>query len=103
MASEENEEDRRQIIGRLEYRYKELKAERQQAEADIDQQAAEIEKELSRAKNPPAGAQVCIRCWVGSGIVVQRESIPHPDEPGRYDRWRCPTCDHFQDRRTGMR
>jgi hypothetical protein len=104
MPSEDNEEDRRQIIRRLEHRYKESQAQKAQLGRDklgIEHKTAEIEAALLRAQNPPPGDKICLICWVDNGLIVDREPIRHPVSI-HYDRWICRNCGDIKDIRTGI-
>jgi hypothetical protein len=105
MPPEKTDEERRQIIGRLEHQYSRFEAEKAKADAEaaalVDKLAA-TKDALGRAKLPFPPGNVCPECWVMHGEKRPLHAVPHPD-PSRYDRWRCPSCEHVEDRRIGLR
>lgn len=74
MPSEDNEEDRRQIIRRLEHRYKESQAQKAQLGRDklgIEHKTAEIEAALLRAQI----LRLEIRYALSAGLIMALLSI----------------------------
>ena len=107
MPPEKNEQERREIIGRLERQYQDAEAKRLKGEQDAA--FARVEKSnlsgaLRRAQLPFPEGDVCPECWITHGRVNPMRPVPSP-EPRLYDRWKCPAddCGHTSDRQTGMR
>jgi hypothetical protein len=107
MLSEQGEQERREIIGRLEREYQQaeaklLKASRDHSTARADRHNAEAR--LFRAQSPPESNNFCLLCWVNHQRLSRLKPAPSP-EPHLADRWKCEAddCTHTEDRRTVMR
>jgi hypothetical protein len=100
MPPDQSDEDRREIIGRLQHRYQEaetrrLKAEHDAAIARVDK--SNLDGALRRAECVFPDGDPCPECWIMHGKRSEMTPIPHPD-PKHYDQWRCRECGHIRDR-----
>lgn len=93
MAPKEDEQERREVVRRLEN--EKLRLNRQKAQIDpsptkIDRQLVETEAKILRAQSaandPSFGTEVCFECWVEIG-----ERVPLTPQPSGYaeDIYRC--------------
>lgn len=100
MTSEDKDEERRYIIGQLEYRYQQAQAKHLKAEADAAEamgEFAELQAARRRSQLPLPEGDICVPCWVNHGRISNFEALT-ADEPERYDRMRCEGCKRIEDR-----
>ncbi len=100
MAPKENEQERREVIRRVQYRDQELQRQAAQAQAELDHAKAERDKikdALSRAESPFPAGDICPECWIMHGEARELRAVPHPDSK-HFDRWICRACGHTRDR-----
>ena len=103
MTPEGPNQHRREIIGRLEYQYKQAQTKHSDAEANAAKakgQMMEIEAALLRAERFPNRPDVCPECWIIHGRESDLYAVPHED-PAHFDRMQCGTCGYFENRTTG--
>lgn len=105
MSPKEVEQERREVVGRVQYRYQEaetrrLKAEQEAAIARLDQ--SNLSAAMKRAQLPFPDGDICPECWIMHGRLSSMRPVPSP-EPHLFDRWKClaDNCGHTSDRRTG--
>lgn len=101
MASEDRDEQRRQIIGQLEYRYEQAQAKHLKAEtdaADAKRELAELQAARHRTQLPLPEGDICLPCWFDHGVISILEART-ADEPELYDRMKCLICGRVEDRR----
>jgi len=107
MPPELGEQERHEIIRRLEREYQEAQA--KLCKASQDHSTARVNKRnaearLFRAQSPPEGDNFCLLCWVNNQQLSYLRPVPSL-EPRLVDQWRCEAngCGHTVDRRTGAR
>jgi hypothetical protein len=101
MPPENKDEQRREIIRRLEYQNQRLEAELLEAEtkaAELRQKHTAASGARLRAEGPFPAGEPCPECWITHGRDIQMYCIP-ADDPKDYDRWKCGECGYFEDRR----
>ena len=93
MTPEEDQQERGEVVRRLEDEKLRLNREKAKLDPDpagLDRQLAETEAKILRAKTPrdqtPLGEEDCFECWVDTAGIV-----PMTPEPGGYaeDIYRC--------------
>ena len=100
MPPERNEEERREIIRRLERRYQEAETKRLHAEQEAAYARVEksnLESARLRAQGPFPESDMCPECWIMHGKLSPLEAA-RADDPSRYDRWMCRACPYSVDR-----
>jgi hypothetical protein len=101
MPPERNDEERREIIGRVKYLYEQAQTKRLNAEdeaAQFRQKEASLRDAALRAQAPFPSGDVCPECWIMHGKVASLVSAT-ADDPRRYDRFRCgERCGYVIDR-----
>jgi hypothetical protein len=107
MLPEPGEQERGEIIRRLEREYQKAEAKLRKASHDHSMARADkhsAEARLFRAQSPPDANNFCLLCWVTHQRLSYLRPVPSP-EPRLVDQWRCQAddCGHIEDRRTGMR
>jgi hypothetical protein len=107
MPPESGEQERHQIICRLEREYQDAEARLRKASQDHSIARAEkhnAEARLLRAQSPPEASNFCLMCWVNHQQLSYLRPVPSA-EPRLVDQWRCELhdCGHTEDRRTGAR
>jgi hypothetical protein len=102
-----SEQERREMIGRLERENQQaeaklLKARRDHSAARVDKHNAEAR--LLRAQSPPDSSNFCLPCWVNHQRLSRLRPIAS-SEPRLVDQWKCEAddCGHVEDRRTVMK
>ena len=107
MIPERGEQERREIIRRLEGEYQDAEAKLRKASHDYSAARADkhnAEARLLRAASPPEGNDFCLLCWVNQQRLSYLRPFPSP-EPRLVDQWKCEAvdCGHIEDRRAGAR
>ena len=107
MPAERGEQERRELIRRLELEYQQAEARLRQASHDHSMARAdrrEAEARLFRAKSPPDGRNFCLLCWVNHQRLSYLRLVAEP-EPRLTDRWMCESadCGYTEDQRTALR
>jgi len=105
MTPIENEQERREVIRRIEHRYQEAHAKRLKAEAEVvqaRQEEAALLNAQRRAQLPIPPGDICPECWVMHGDEHPLRPVPHPHDARHIDRWLCNVCRHVEDRETGL-
>ena len=101
MTAEQGNENRREIIGRLECRYQQAKAHQAKADApQAEHESAQLEAARCRAQEPFPPGDIWQECWIMYGRQSDLYPVAH-DDPAPYDRMMCGVCDYFEDRQTG--
>lgn len=103
MTPEDRDEQRREIIRRLEYQDRELDAKAGKAEAEAAQarhQRADLKAAILRTQGPLPPSSECPECWFIHGRTSVLVAATHED-PADYDRLECKTCGYFEDIENG--
>jgi hypothetical protein len=103
VAPEQREQERFELVLRLERELQ--KAEAKLRKASEDHSTARLDKRnaearLFRAQSPPDASNFCLMCWVNHQRLNRLRLVPRP-EPRLSDRWTCEAvdCSHTEDRR----
>jgi hypothetical protein len=103
MPPERAEQERHEIMRRLELEYQEAEAKLRKASHDhsiarVDKHNAEAR--LFRAQSPPEGSNYCLMCWVNHQRLSRLRPVPSAG-PRLSDRWTCASadCGYTEDRR----
>lgn len=107
MIPERGEQERREIIRRLEGEYQDAEAKLRKASDDHSTARADkrnAEARLFRAQSPPEGSNFCLMCWVNHQRLSYLRHVSNP-EPRLTDRWMCEAadCGYTEDQRTALR
>lgn len=97
MAPIRDEDERREVIRRLEQEY--LRAKREHAETQPEH--AEAEAALSRLQLPLPPGDVCPECWITHGHTRPLRAVLENGAP-QYRRMRCDHCEYSQNWKTGL-
>ena len=107
MIPERGEQERRDVMRRLEFEYEQAqeklrKASHDHSMARLDKRNAEAR--LLRAQSPPDGSDFCLMCWVNHQRLSYLRHVSNP-EPRLTDRWMCEAadCGYTEDQRTALR
>jgi hypothetical protein len=107
MPLERGEQERRELIRRLELEHQAAESRLREAShahsmARADRHNAEAR--LFRAQSPPDGRDFCLLCWVNHQRLSYLRVVPSP-EARLTDRWMCeaPDCNYTEDQRTALR
>jgi hypothetical protein len=107
MIPERGEQERLEVMRRLEFEYQQAqeklrKASHDHSMARLDKRNAEAR--LLRAQSPPDGSNFCLMCWVNHQRLSYLRQAPSP-EPRLTECWTCEAadCGHTEHRRTALR
>jgi hypothetical protein len=103
MLPQEGDQERCEIIRRLELELQEAEARLLKASQDHSLARAEkrsAEARLLRAQSPPEANNFCLLCWVNHQRLRYLRPVPSP-QPRLVDQWKCESddCGHIEDRR----
>jgi hypothetical protein len=107
MPAERGEQERRDLIRRLELEYQEAESKLRKASHAHSMARANrhnAEARLFRAQSPPDGSDFCLLCWVNHQRLSYLRLVPSP-EARLTDRWTCESadCGYTEDQRTELR
>jgi rubredoxin len=101
-ASKESEEYRAGVLRRLEHKYRQSKPtevlEAEKVVAKYRKEQEQAAPQIARLNQPLPEDNLCPECWFMHGQRSMLYAVSHPTDSDRFDRMRCRTCGHVEDR-----